>query len=323
MAVYTHVTTEILEDFLGRFDVGILDHADGITAGVENTNYKVTTSQGVFILTLYERRVEAADLPFFLSLMAHMARCGLPSARPVADRTGATLHTLAERPAALIEFLPGQCLDWPDEAACHEMGIMLARVHDAGATFEGNRTNPLSLGGWKSLADACGANTDRCAPDLAALITDELAFLGQNWPNETAPDLPRGVVHTDFFPDNVLFNEGGGISGLIDFYFSCTDYFVFDLAVCLTAWCFDAGHRPLPGNAAAFLAGYRSRYHQSPRETAILPVMLRGSALRFLLTRTYDWLNQVPGAVVKVKDPLEYRTKLLYFRTEAEAFLGL
>jgi len=318
MAVYTHVTDPQVDALLARYDCGDLAGLKGIAEGVENSNFLVETTRSRYILTLYERRVALEDLPFFLNLMAHLADKGLPSARPVPDRQGEKLQTLAGRPAALIEFVPGLALWEPGPNACHTMGVMLAQVHGAVLDFGGTRENPLALPGLIDLAAACGTGSDRCSPGLGTLIGTEISHQH----GQVDPDgLRRAVVHTDFFPDNVLFSPHGEITGLIDWYFACTDSLVYDLAVCLNAWCFDADGQFCPQRLDCFLDGYLSAGTLSRAERAALPLMLRRAALRFLLTRTYDWLNQVPGAVVRVKDPLEYRDKLRFFQAEAEGLV--
>lgn len=302
MAVYTEVSDGELAAFLAEYDAGELRAKTPIIEGVENSNYRVDTTGGRYVLTLFERRVQAEDLPFFMALMTYLEQKGLPAAAPVRDKSGATVKTLAGRPAALIRFMPGAPETAPAEDHCAALGDMLARWHVAIGKFPRSRPNPLSLGGWRDLADACRERADECAPGLAAFIDEELAFLSVHWPKA----LPAGVVHADLFPDNVLF-EGERISGLIDFYFSATDFFAYDLAVCVNSWCFDAERNFIDANAAAMIAAYRELRPVASAEAAAFPALLRGAALRFLLTRLYDWLNQVEGAIVSVKDPLEYR----------------
>ncbi len=314
MAVYTHVTDTQVNALLAQYDCGHLAGLKGIAEGVENSNYLLETTHARYILTLYERRVAPEDLPFFLDLMTHLADKGLPSARPVPDRQGQTLQTLSDRPTALIEFVPGLALSEPGPPACFTMGAMLARVHGAVDDFAATRDNPLALPGLIDLAAACGAGTERCSPGLGALIESEISHQRDE---EDPGGLRRAVVHTDFFPDNVLFSPQAEITGLIDWYFACTDSLVYDLAVCLNAWCFDDDGQFCSQRFTRLLDGYLSAGTLSEADRNALPLMLRRAALRFLLTRTYDWLNQVPGAVVRVKDPLEYRDKLRFFQKEA------
>lgn len=313
MAVYTHVDDRSLQAFLLEYEVGAPVEIKGVAEGVENTNYIVDTENGRYILTLYEKRVEEADLPFFLALTRHLAEKGLPAAAPIAGRDGVMLRRLCGRPAALIQFLPGVSRETPEADDCKSLGRMLARLHMAVADFAPTRKNALSLAGWKTLAERCAHDADSCAPGLARLIAEELTALQKAWPT----NLPGGVIHADLFPDNVLF-EGRTISGLIDFYFACSDFFAYDLAVCLNAWCFDADGTLSHEKAAAMTGAYTVVRPLTAEEIEAMNVLLRGAALRFLLTRLYDWLNQVEDALVNVKDPLEYRDKLLFHKEKAD-----
>lgn len=302
MAVYTEISDDALAKFLAAYDVGTLKAKTPILEGVENSNYRVETSAGLYVLTLFERRVHAEDLPFFMALMTFLADKGLPAAAPVADKAGETVKTLAGKPAALIRFMPGAPHMAPGEDHCAALGDMLARWHAEIERFPRARPNPLSLDGWRKLAGDCAGRADECAPGLQGFIDKELAFAADTWPGA----LPAGVVHTDLFPDNVLF-EDDRITGLIDFYFSASDFFAYDIAVCVNSWCFDVKRNFIETNADAMMSAYRNRRAMTDAEIAAFPTLLRGAALRFLLTRLYDWLNQVEGAMVKVKDPLEYR----------------
>ncbi len=308
MAVYTHVSRDDLEAWLEAYDLGALGDFSGVEQGVENTNYIVETARGRLILTLFEKRTAAVDLPFFAAAMAHVAARGVPAPSPVADRTGRIFSRLSGRPAALFTFLQGRQRLAPSVADCRAMGALNARLHLAAAGFAPLRDNALSLPGWRALADKCRARADEAAPGLAALIDDELAFLGAHWP----AGAPTGLIHADLFPDNVFF-DAGEVSGVIDFYFACTDFFVYDLALTLNAWA--AAGAPFDRERArALLAGYAEIRSLSAAEKAALPVCLRGASLRILLTRLHDFLHRVEGAVVKVKDPLEYRDLLLFHR---------
>ena len=298
MAVYTPLTNALVADFLDRFDIGSLHALEGIAEGVENTNYRLTTDQGPFILTLFEKRVDRNDLPFFMDAMAHFDRHAIRCPRPVADRSGAVILTLADKPAAITTFLAGRPITDATPQALHDLGRVSAQMHQAGLSFRDARANPLSLAGWQALAEATAPSADSLAPGLRAFIAHEIDWLRARWP--TSP-LPAGLVHADLFPDNVFF-ESKQVSGVIDFYFSCTDFLSYDLAITLNAWA--AGD---DAHARALLAGYQSVRPLRAEEIAALPVFLRGAALRFLLTRLYDWINQVDGALVAVKDPLAYR----------------
>lgn len=307
MAVYTEVNDEDLIEFLERYDLGALVSYKGIAEGVENSNYLVRTERGPYILTLYEKRVAVADLPFFLGLLEHVAGKDVPCPTPVHDRSGAVLQELAGRPAAMVSFLEGYSLRRPRVEHCGKLGRSLADFHAAGADFPLRRANALSLEGWRPLVAATAAQADEVKDGLAAEIAAELAFLEANWPVA----LPQGVIHADLFPDNVFF-LGDQISGLIDFYFACNDLFAYDLAVCLNAWCFEEPNTINVTKARALLHGYSGRRSLTEAEIAALPVLARGAALRFLLTRLYDWFNTREDALVRPKDPLEYRRKLRF-----------
>lgn len=317
MAVYTEVGDQELARFLTRYDIGALVRKTPIAEGVENTNYRLETDRGVFILTLFEKRTRAEDLPFFMDLTAHLAAKGLSIPAPVAMSEGGVISTLCGRPAAIITFLEGRPVMTPGPHECAAFGGAVAALHANVADFDQTRDNPLSLDGWRALADECRARADECAGGLGALIDEELAYAADHWPQ----DLPRGVVHADLFPDNIFFTDGE-ISGFIDFYFSCTEFFAYDLAIAFNAWCFDAGgdtHGDTGGaflrdNARRLMQAYQAKRALSAVEKNSFPTLLRGSALRFLMTRLYDWLNQDPNALVRVKNPLEYRDIILFHR---------
>ena len=306
MAVYTEVSDEELAAFIADFDIGPVVSCKGIAEGVENSNYLVHTHGGRYILTLYEKRVAPSDLPFFLGLMEHLAEHGFPCPVPIRARDGNSLRTLCGRPAALISFLEGM---WPRRIQpwhCTEVGAALARMHEAGAGFAMVRPNDLSIQGWRPLLEACRADAHSVLPDLGEVET-ELEQLEAQWPQ----DLPIGVIHADMFPDNVFF-LGERLSGVIDFYFACTDFTAYDLAICLNAWCFEPDGAFNATKARLLLSGYRRVRPLLASETTALPLLARGGALRFLLTRLYDWVNTPAGALVKRKDPKEYLHKLRF-----------
>jgi homoserine kinase type II len=312
MAVYTDVTDEELQQFLAGYDLGTLMSYKGIAEGVENSNFLLHTSKGAFILTLYEKRVAAGDLPFFLNLMEHLAARGLTCPQPVRSRSGEALGRLAGRPAAIVTFLDGVWIRRPSAAHCGAVGTALAELHLAGADFGMTRRNGLSVEGWRPLYEAAAARADTVAPGLRETIATELAKLERDWPR----DLPQGVIHADLFPDNVFF-LGEKLSGLIDFYFACTDTLAYDVAICLNAWCFEADHSYNVTKGRALLAAYAGRRPLSAAELDALPLLARGAATRFLLTRLVDWLNVPAGALVKPKDPLEYYRKLRFHQAVA------
>jgi homoserine kinase type II len=310
MAVYTDVSDEELQQFLAGYDLGTLLSYKGIAEGVENSNFLLHTSQGSFILTLYEKRVAAGDLPFFLNLMEHLAARGLTCPQPVRSRSGEALGTLARRPAAIVTFLDGVWIRRPNAAHCGAVGEALAQLHLAGADFAMTRRNGLSVEGWRALFETAAPRADKVQAGLREAIAAELARLERDWPR----DLSQGVIHADLFPDNVFF-LGDRLSGLIDFYFACTDALAYDVAVCLNAWCFESDHSYNMTKGRALLHGYMRKRALSAPEIAALPILCRGAALRFLLTRLVDWLEVPAGALVKPKDPLEYYRKLRFHQT--------
>jgi homoserine kinase type II len=307
VAVYTDVGAEELEGFLTGYGIGDLLSYKGIAEGVENSNFLLHTTSGYFFLTLYEKRVAKEDLPFFLGLMAHLASRGINCPQPVKNNKGDILGTLAGRPAAIIDFLEGVWPRKPNATHCAAVGDALAKLHLAGGDFVMSRANALSVSGWRPLFDAAAPRADELQPGLRTFLATELDHLEKAWPN----DLPRGVIHADLFPDNVLF-LGDKLSGLIDFYFACNDILAYDVAICLNAWCFEIDHSFNVTKARAFLNAYSKVRPLSDAERAALPLLARGAALRFLLTRLVDWLNVPPGALVKPKDPLEYVRKLRF-----------
>lgn len=310
MAVYTEVTDDDLARFIDSYGLGEVLSFKGIAEGVENTNYLVHTSEGRFILTLYEKRVRREDLPFFLGLMEHLAKAGITCPTPVRDRKGAMLNELAGKPAALVTFLDGIWIRRPRTEHCHAVGQALAKLHLAGRGFQLRRENALGPAGWEAVFARFEERADEVAPGLGHEIRRELAELLPNWPQ----GLPAGVIHADLFPDNVFF-RGGELSGLIDFYFACNDYFAYDIAVCLNAWCFEADFAFNVTKSRALLKGYRSVRDLAPAERDALPVLARGAALRFLLTRAHDWLHTSEHALVKPHNPLEYLRRLRFHRT--------
>jgi homoserine kinase type II len=312
MAVYTDVAADELAEFLSDYDIGELLSYKGIAEGVENSNFLLHTTAGSFFLTLYEKRVALADLPFFLGLMAHLAGHGISCPQPVKTCGGKTLGTLAGRPAAIIDFLEGVWPRKPNAAHCAAVGQALAKLHLAGRDFPMTRVNALSVSGWRPLFDAAASRADTLQHGLRTLLSAELDHLEKSWPKH----LPDGVIHADLFPDNVLF-LGDKLSGLIDFYFACNDIFAYDVAICLNAWCFEADHSFNVTKARAFLNAYGRERKLSDAEQDALPLLARGAALRILLTRLVDWFNVPPGALVRPKDPLEYVRKLRFQQSVA------
>jgi homoserine kinase type II len=308
MAVYTDVAADELAEFLGRYDIGELLSYKGIAEGVENSNFLLHTPAGYFILTLYEKRVARDDLPFFLGLMTHLARHGISCPQPLKNKSGEALGTLAGRPAAIINFLEGVWPRKPNAAHCAGVGQALARMHLAGRDFAMSRANALSVSGWRPLFEAAASRAEEVQPGLRGFIAAELDHLESGiWPK----NLPLGVIHADLFPDNAFF-LGEKLSGIIDFTFACNDFLAYDVAICLNAWCFEADHSFNVTKARAFLGAYGRERQLSGAEQDALPLLARGAALRFLLTRLVDFLNVPKGALVRPKDPLEYARKLRF-----------
>ncbi len=309
MAVYTEVSDEELEAFVAGYGIGPVVSCKGIAEGIENSNYLLQTEDRSYILTLYEKRVARDDLPFFLGLMDHLAARGIACPVPIRDAEGAALRELCGRPAALVSFLNGK---WPRRATaehCAALGRAVAEMHLAGADFAMSRPNDLSLAGWKVLFATCRDRADEVQPGLAGEIADELDDLAARWPTAAA----TGIIHADLFPDNVFF-LGDRLSGLIDFYFACTDILAYDIAVCLNAWCFEADGDFNITKARRLLAAYREVRPLAHAELAALPILARGAALRFLLTRLHDRLFPPEGMMVRHKDPLEYLRRLRFHR---------
>jgi len=326
MAVYTEVSDEALRAFLTDYALGDLLAFRGIAEGVENSNYALRTTEGDFILTLYEKRVDPAELPWFLGLMEHLAARGLPCPLPVHGHDGRALRSLAGRPAAICTFLPGV---WPRRVRpehCGPLGEALARLHAAGEGFAPVRENALGPAGWGPLLGRCRSMGDAIRPGLVAQLDAALTDILARWPQPGL--LPAGHIHADLFPDNVFFLEGPDrrphVSGLIDFYFACTDLLAYDIGVCLNAWCFEPDLSFNVTKARALLGAYQTVRRLTEAERALLPVLCRGAAMRFLLTRLYDWTATPAGALVTRKDPLEYLRKLRFFAmAEGPGALGL
>jgi len=314
MAVYTEVSDDELAAFIASYDLGAVLSYKGIAEGVENTNYLLHTEKGPYFLTLYEKRVTPSDLPFFLGLMEHLANAGLNCPTPVRDAEGHMLRTLAGRPAALVTFLEGVWIRRPQPRHCLAVGKALAGLHLAGRGFAGTRANALGLSGWRPLFDRFQPRANDVAAGLATAIEQELDYLEAHWP----AGLEHGIIHADLFPDNVFF-LGDRLSGLIDFYFACNDALAYDLAVTLNAWCFESDHTFNMTKGQALLKGYQSIRPLAPDEWAALPLLARGAALRFLLTRAYDWLHTASNALVSRKDPNEFLRRLRFHRSVRSA----
>ncbi|MDY6925003.1 MAG: homoserine kinase [Pseudomonadota bacterium] len=305
MAVFTPVGEAEAEPFISRFGLGPLRALTPIAEGVENTNYRLDTDQGRFVLTLFEGRTDETALPFCLGLTRHAAERGMPCARPLVDEAGKAIGRLNGRPAAILDWLPGVARTEPTPADQAAAGALLARLHLATADYPGMRANPVGPAARQALFERC----DTRAVGADRRLLERLA----PWVAEGAPDLaaglPRGPIHADYFPDNLLF-EGGTPSGLIDFYFACVDTLAYDLAIALSAWGFDAGGGPLPAALKAFQSGYESVRPLSAAERAALPELGAIAAVRFTLTRLHDRLFHDPAALVTPKDPTPFLRRL-------------
>jgi len=309
MAVYTEVGDDELNAFIDTYDIGRVTSCKGIAEGVENTNYLLKTDKNDFILTLYEKRVDRKDLPFFINLMEHLAASNIACPTPIKDRKGRILRELAGRPCALISFLQGMWVRRPRPDHCAELGKAMAQLHLASLDFDGARVNSLSLKDWRPLFEQSKSQANSVQAGLAEEIEQELSRLETRWPQ----GLPQGIIHADLFPNNVFF-IGDKLSGIIDYYFACTDALVYDIAICLNAWCFEHDGSFNITKARAMLSAYQAVRPLSKAEFDALPLMARGASVRFLLTRLYDWLNTPAGAMVKPHDPLEYLRYLRFHK---------
>lgn len=316
MAVYTSVSAEDLVPFLQQYDIGAPISHEGIRQGVENSNYHLYTERGHFILTLFEKRVKETDLPYFFAFTDHLAGAGVRCPKAVPDRKGSILNKLRGRPTAIITFLEGSGITTADvtDDYCAQLGSCVARMHASALNFKGQRANALSIAGWKELQEKIEDKADSVEDGLAALIKSEIAYLEHAWPQ----GLPRTSIHGDIFPDNVFFKDGK-LYGVVDFYFSCTDFVAYDLAIAINAWCFDTDHRFVSSRYKALMNAYENKRALSAEENAAMPVLCRGAAIRFLMTRLHDWVFHDPKNYVKPKDPKEYIKKLRFFQ---ERFAG-
>jgi len=316
MAVYTDITDEELGALLADFDLGAPLSLKGVAEGVENSNFLLETEAGRYFLTVYEKRTREEDLPFFLGLMRWLAEHGYPSATPIRDRAGEMLKRVRGKPCAIVTFLSGLSVRRPSAAHCREAGAGLANLHLAAEGFPGVRENDLGQAAWAPLFANLRAEAEELKPGLAATIDADLAAIAARWPT----DLPRGVIHADYFPDNVFF-AAGRFAGAIDFYFACNDALAYDIAVALNAWCFEADGSFNITSARQLVAGYEAIRPLSDAERAALPILAHGAAMRFFLTRLADWGATPDGALVKPKDPMEYERKLAVHRAAPDLVL--
>ena len=313
MAVYTEIDSNTLAEIAVQYPLSQVDEFKGITAGVQNSNFLLTTADAKYILTIYESSangVSAAALPFFLGLMLHLSAQGLSCPVPLARKDGELISTIKNKPAALVSFLEGRSVKTPRPEHCRALGAAMAQMHLAGDGFELTRPNNHGLGNWQALFERCHSRADEVSPDLTRAMERELTRLKENWPD----NLPTGIIHADLFPDNVFFLQGD-ISGLIDFYFACNDFYAYDLAIALNAWCFEADATFNVTKARALLSGYQNLRPLAPEEIDAVPILGAGAAMRFLTTRLFDWLNQVDGAQVEPKNPNDFLRRLRFHRS--------
>ncbi len=309
MAVYTDIDDATLSALLSQYDLGEARAFKGIAEGVENSNFLLETEKGRFILTVFEKRAKPEDLPFFMNMMRHLAIKGFPAPLPVEARDGEALRTLKDKPAVIVSFLTGMSPRTPTSGQCRRMGAGLARFHAALADFGMERPNDLSLPAWLDMFAAREDEVDKLVPGLHELIAGDLDALKAEWPT----GLPAGAIHADLFPDNAFFLDGE-VSGVIDFYFACTDFLAYDIAVCLNAWCFETRGEFNITKGQAFLSGYQSERRLSEAECAAIPILARGAAMRFFLTRLIDWADTPKDALVRPKNPLDYAERLGFHR---------
>ncbi|MCH7630014.1 MULTISPECIES: homoserine kinase [Novosphingobium] len=327
MAVYTHLGAEDMAALIAEFDVGTLVSAKGIAEGVSNSNWLIETtgqagSGARFILTMYEFRIDIGELPYFLSLLDHLAAQGCPVPRTIHARDG---RLYLERPnaagetkaLALIEYLPGVSVSEPTVGQARAVGRALAQMHAAAGNFAGNRANGMGVDEWRRLADACTPEgLAEISPELARIVAEHLPRLERDWPT----GLPTSVIHADLFPDNVLM-LGDTVTGLIDFYFACNDMTAYDVAVTHAAWCFDASGQNFRADlSTALLEGYQSVRALADAERAALPLLAQGAAMRFAMSRAYDWLNTPADALVMKKDPMAFARRLEFYLANSEIF---
>ena len=305
MAVYTKINNSELRGFLSQYSLGDLISFSEIAEGVENSNFLVQTTEGRFILTLYEKRVNPDDLPFFLGLLSHLSENNFVCPVPVEKKDGGVLNNLNGRPAAIVTFLEGASPNVITVAHCKALGVSMAKLHRAGNNFKIHRENSLSVKQWRPLLDSCDLLNKPIYIKLYNELNEEINWLEANWPK----GLPMGIIHADLFPDNVFFLDDV-LSGIIDFYFACTDFLAYDLATCINAWCFDSDEIFNAEKSKALVDAYQTQRPLSSNEIAYFQVLARGSAIRFLLTRLYDWLNHPDDALVQPKDPMSYLKKL-------------
>ncbi len=309
MAVYTKVSKADLSPIIEEYNIGQIKELKEIEQGIENSNFFLTTDKNRYVLTIYEKRVREEDLPFYLNLMQHLSQKKFPCPTPIKTKSGAVLSKIHNRPAAIVSFLSGKEAKSIKNEHIEQLGQYIAQMHLATSDFDMHRMNNMSLVSWLDLFGQIGKSADKIKNGLSNEIENELRDLEKNWPK----NLPTGIVHADLFPDNVFF-QGTKLAGIIDYYFACNDFLMYDLAICLNAWCFENNNDFNVTKARILLRAYNKVREISDDELDALPILARGAAVRFLLTRLYDWFNPVDGALVKPKDPIEYLQKLRFHK---------
>jgi len=308
MAVYTKLSETELKEFFSKYNLGKLLNYKEIKEGIENTNYFIQTEKSKFILTLYEKRVEEKDLPFFISLMKNLFDKDFPSPEPMINKNGNYISEILNKKAAVVSFLDGSAKKILDSNDCYEVGIHTAKLHSITKNLTGKRENKLSVNSWRKIYSKVKNSCSKIHPNLSGIIEKNLDNIEKNWPK----NIPSGIIHADLFPDNIFF-KNKKLSGIIDYYFSCHDFYAFEIAICLNALCFEGKNENLSFNvtkAKKFIDGYSSLRVLTEDEKKSLKILCLGAAMRFLLTRVFDYLNLTEGAIVKIKDPVEYLKRL-------------
>ena len=308
MAVYTKLSENNLKDFFSKYNLGKLLKFRGIQEGIENSNYFIKTDSGKFILTVYEKRVEEKDLPFFMGLMKNIFNENFPSPEPIINKNGNYITEIFGKKAAVVSFLEGASKKNLTPDNCYEVGIYTAKLHMITKNLNIKRTNRLSVNSWRLIYRKIQRDCSKIYPDLTKIIERNLEVIEDKWPK----NIPRGIIHADLFPDNIFF-KGSKLTGIIDFYFSCYDFYALEIAICLNALCFEGKNENLSFNvtkAKKFIDGYSSIRKLTEEEKESLKILCHGAAMRFLLTRVFDYLNLTEDALVKIKDPVEYLKRL-------------
>ena len=308
MAVYTKLSETNLKEFFSKYSIGKIQKHKEIKEGIENTNYFIQTEKGKFILTVFEKRIDEKDLPFFIGLMKNLFDKKFPSPEPIINKNGNYISEIFNKKAAVVSFLDGKAKQVLNPLDCYEVGMYTAKLHSITKNLISKRKNKLSVNSWREIYNRVKKDCSKIHPNLSNIIEKNLNEIEADWPQ----NLPSGIIHADLFPDNIFFNKNK-LSGIIDFYFSCNDYYAFEIAICLNALCFEGKNENLSFNvtkAKKFIDGYSSIRNLTDDEKKSLKVLCKGAAIRFLLTRVFDYLNLIEGAIVKIKDPVEYLKRL-------------